>query len=397
MNNHKSENKILILTGIYPPDIGGPATILKALVESLEKNNFSVELVTYSDPISKAFPDQKNIHRIRRNQFFLWQYLEYFLQAFRLAVSANLIYVMDVYSVGYFAYLLKKILGKKYIVRFAGDSAWETAVSNGWTNDYIVDFQQKNYDQRIEKLKERRKQILISADRVIAVSQFMAIIAGKIGVSKDKIKIIYNSIDFFEHDNINLAKIQSIKQEYGQSAKLLITACRLTPWKGVDGIIRILPGLSEKVGKVNLLVLGEGQELENLKKLASSLNVKNNVYFLGKVTHQEIINYFKAADLFVLNTNYEGLSHTILEAMLAQVPIITTNAGGNPEVIEDGKDGLVVEYNNNEELLAASLKILIDEQLVKGLVLNASRKLEDFRWDKTIDGTIQLLKEVKNE
>src|SRR3989344_1978537 len=397
MNNHKSENKILILTGIYPPDIGGPATILKALVESLEKNNFSVELVTYSDPISKAFPDQKNIHRIRRNQFFLWQYLEYFLQAFRLAVSANLIYVMDVYSVGYFAYLLKKILGKKYIVRFAGDSAWETAVSNGWTNDYIVDFQQKNYDQRIEKLKERRKQILISADRVIAVSQFMAIIAGKIGVSKDKIKIIYNSIDFFEHDNVNLAKIQSIKQEYGQSAKLLITACRLTPWKGVDGIIRILPGLSEKVGKVNLLVLGEGQELENLKKLASSLNAKNNVYFLGKVTHHEIINYFKAADLFVLNTNYEGLSHTILEAMLAQVPIITTNAGGNPEVIEDGKDGLVVEYNNNEELLAASLKILIDEQLVKGLVLNASRKLEDFRWDKTIDGTIQLLKEVKNE
>ncbi len=389
--------KILIATGIFPPDIGGPATMLKALADSLIKQNFAVKIITYSDTNIKQQKNDIEVNRVVKSQNIIFRHLKYFLKMYKLAKWADILYITDTYSVGRFAYLIKRILGKKYIVRFAGDSAWEIAVSRGWTKDYIVDFQKKIYNSHIEKLKKRRGKILIGADRIIAVSQFIAGIAKRIGVDRNKIRVIYNSVDFINNNSINTQAVENIKDKYGNNAKIVVTACRLTPWKGVDGIIKILPQLKEKVGDINFLVLGQGQELNNLKQLASKFKVESSVHFLGKVNHNEILNYFKVADLFILNTNYEGLSHTLLEAMRARTPIVTTNIGGNPEVIDNGKNGLLVNYNNQEELLEAATKILTNQQSVQNLSNNAKKKLEKFNWDNTVKETVKTLKEVYYE
>ncbi len=147
----------------------------------------------------------------------------------------------------------KKLTNKKYVVRFAGDSAWETAVANGWTDDYIVDFQKNKYNSKIKKLKAKRKKILVNADKVIAVSNFMKEIAQAIGVVENKIQTIYNSVDFIKNDSFDINAIENIKKQYGKnppslrygetSNKIIVTACRLTPWKGVAGIIKIMPKL----------------------------------------------------------------------------------------------------------------------------------------------------------
>jgi glycosyltransferase involved in cell wall biosynthesis len=388
-------NKILIATGIYPPDIGGPATILKAFINSLITQNFEIKVITYSDEVDEGETEKGEVYRIKRKQNVISRYFKYFWQMQKLARWADVIYVTDVYSVGYFAYLLKKLLGQKYIVRFAGDSAWETAVSKGWTKDYIVDFQTKTYNHQIEKLKARRKEILVKADKVIAVSKFMAEIAKKIGVNEDKIKVIYNSIDFISEES-KTGEIEKIKKKFGQDAKIIVTACRLTSWKGVDGIIKMLPGLKEKVGNINFLVLGDGQELDNLKQLALGLDISDQVHFLGRIKHSQIMNYFQAADLFILNTNYEGLSHTLLEAMKAEVPIIATNVGGNPEVIEDGREGLLIKYNNQNDLLTSSLRVLTDQDLARKLSSQAKEELKKFSWDKMIAETVEVLKKVNH-
>ncbi len=221
----------------------------------------------------------------------------------RLAQRCDIIYATDTYSVGYSAYLLKKFFGKKYIIRFAGDSAWETAVGRGWTQDYITDFQKKTYDRRIEKLKKRRQKILTSADRVVAVSNFIASVAEKIGVPTDNIRVIYNSIDFISEGEIQQKTVDEIKNKYGQNADIIVTACQLVKWKGVDGLIKILPGLKERFGKISLLVLGIGQEMESLKKLALDSGLESDVHFLGKVERANMMNFFKAANLFILNSN----------------------------------------------------------------------------------------------
>ncbi len=389
--------KLLIATGIYPPDIGGPATILKALADSLIGLGISVKIITYSEKTEVVKDNEIKIYKINKKRFFLRRYFRYLYRFSKLAKWADLVYVTDTYSVGYFAYLLKKFLNIKYIVRFAGDSAWEMSVANGWTNDYIVDFQKKIYSKKIEKLKNRRKKILLNANKVIAVSNFLADIAEAIGVAKDKIEVIYNSIDFLE-DPINLVrKTENIKFKYGRNAKIIVTACRLTPWKGVAGIIKILPELKNRIGNVNLLVLGDGQELENLKSSAFNSGVKDEVIFLGKIKHQDIISYFKAADLFILNTNYEGLSHTILEAMKSEVPIITTNIGGNPEVITDGKEGMLINYDDQKGMFDSAVKILSDKQFSESLTNQAKEKLKVFNWKDGMEKTLELLKKVSNE
>lgn len=382
------QKKILIATGIYPPDIGGPATIISFLANSLRERGFVVKVLTYSK--IPSIEQEKEVYRIIKNRLF--SRLVYFLMMFKLSLSANLVYVTDTYSVGYFAYLIKVLIGKKYIVRFAGDSAWETATANSWTNDYIVDFQKNTYNQKIERIKKRRKIILTTADGIIAVSKFMSNLAELIGVKKEKIKVIYNAVDFIDWHYNNLPK--QLKSEY-KDKKIILTACRLTRWKGVDGIIRVLADLKELASDIMLLVIGDGPERSNLESLAKDLGVADKVKFLGSVHYDITLNYMRAADLFVLNTNYEGLSHTLLEAMTAGVPIVTTNVGGNPEVIEDGKSGLLVDYKNDAQLEAAIVKILQDNELAKRLSSEATKHLSDFSWSKTMDETVKILNGVR--
>jgi len=392
----RNNSKILIATGIYPPDYRGPATLLEALPAALRARGFEVKIITYSNVVGGEEERKKEgVWRISRKQNVLLRYVKYFLQMRALARWSDIIYATDTYSVGYFAYLLKKFSNKKYIIRFAGDSAWETASARGWTKDYIVDFQEKKYEARIEKLKKRRKKILVNADKIIAVSNFIASVARRIGVDGNKIKVIYNSIDFIRESDIDPEAARNIGNHYSQGdAKIIVTACQLMPWKGVDGIIKILPALKEKIGPVSLLVLGEGQELENLQKLSEGLGVSEIVYFLGKIEHKNIINYYKAADLFILNTNYEALSYTLLEVMKVGTPIITTNIGGNPEVIDDNKDGLLVTCNDEKQLADAAIKILSDEEFAEKLTNNSRDKLQKFNWDSMVNQTIETIENV---
>ncbi len=396
-----SKIRILIATGIYPPEIGGPATMLEALVKSLRQRGLAVKVITYS-PKSvgrESITDDKNaeIHRIIRSRFKLFDLLNYFCRMFELASWADVIYATDTYSVGYFTYLIKKIFKRKYIIRFAGDSAWETAVGAGWTQDYLDDFLTKKYRPKIERLKVRRKQILVKADTVITVSNFLSGVARQIGVEPGKISLIYNSVDFNLPHNPENAPVIDWRKQYGREAKIIITACRLTPWKGVDGIIKILNELNKKIGQVFLLVLGEGSELNKLQNLAKERKVADRFKFLGRIDNRQIIDYFKIADLFILNSNYEGLSHTLLEAMTAGIPIIATKVGGNPEVLSDGQEGLMVHYNNQAELLEAAVKILTNQDLARRLVINAKEKLKVFNWEKTAKQTYETIKAIAYE
>lgn len=380
--------RILIATGIFPPDIGGPATMIGELRSALNKLGHEVKIVTYA---SNSICDQE-VYRVNRQASIIFRYLKFFYFLLKFKNWAEVIYVTDIYSVGYFAYILKKFFGKKYIVRFAGDSAWETAVTKGWTKDYIIDFQTKKYSSKIEKIKTRRKKILVNADNVIVVSNFLAEVAKLIGVKANKISVIYNSVEFetkFITDNDKI-----LSQYKKNNEKIIVTACRLTPWKGVDGIIRILPDLIKKIGPTNFLVLGDGSEKNNLIKLAENIGVKENVFFLGAVSREKVDSIFKSSDVFILNSNYEGLSHTLLEAMQAELPIVATNIGGNPEVITDNQDGLLVEYNNDNQLLDACFKILSQPALANSFKQKAKEKLKKFDWQSVTYKTNEIIKKV---
>jgi glycosyltransferase involved in cell wall biosynthesis len=100
-----------------------------------------------------------------------------------------------------------------------------------------------------------------------------------------------------------------------------------------------------------------------------------------------------ASEMFVLNTSYEGLSHLIIEAMNMNLPVVTTRVGGNVELIENNKTGLLVEYNNKEELVRMIQKLWQEKELAKDLARNAKQNVEKlFNKDVMMDKLIEVLK-----
>jgi len=177
----------------------------------------------------------------------------------------------------------------------------------------------------------------------------------------------------------------------GLNGKVILTVARLTPWKGVDKIVEVLPEIRERVSEANLVVVGDGPELENLQRLAREVGVERYVSFVGHVSHEEVPYYLRAANVFVLYSGYEGLPHIVLEAMATGVPVVLSDTGGNPEVIEDGVNGLLVPIGDQEELKGAILRVLQDKELAGEFVKRSREKVaHSFAWDVMVERTLEV-------
>ena len=378
--------KILILTGVFLKDVGGPPTLLKALNKELIKHGYKVIVLTFGE--KKEAKDYPYPVKIISNKWpSLLKSFLFLIKGLILGLKSDIIYNQDLYTSGFTSLIIKKILRKKLVTRFVGDSAWEIALNKGETTDDIMYFQINKYSKLIERRKKIRKKILENSDKVIVVSNFLKKLAIKIGVSEEKIKVIYNSIDFLDIEN-NLKF--NVKKELNIAGKVILTNARLTPWKGVDMLIKIMPKLIKKYKDIKFIIISEGPERKNLEKLTLDLDVENNVIFTGIISRELVVEYLKISDVFVLNSNYEGMSHVLLEAMKVGVPIITTKAGGNPETIINNQTGLLVDYRNKEQWVNAISQILDNPDLAERLIKQAKEDLKRFNWDNLVKETINI-------
>jgi glycosyltransferase involved in cell wall biosynthesis len=95
--------------------------------------------------------------------------------------------------------------------------------------------------------------------------------------------------------------------------------------------------------------------------------------------------------MFVLNSGYEGLSHTALESMQMDVPLILSDKGGNPELVENNVNGLLVEYNNNEQIKKAIIDVFENKELQNKFISNSKEKLQKFSWNNLLNQTIDVI------
>jgi len=278
------------------------------------------------------------------------------------------------------------------VTRFVEDPVWET-VSSGLINNDILNFQERKYSWKTELSKKVRKKILTNSDSLIAVSYILEDLVQKIGMPKEMIKVIHNPIDFLK-ERPSLTNKEELKGKIGFKGITLLTIARLTPWKGIDMLIEIMPDLVRKYGQINLVIAGQGGELNNLQQISQSLNLQDFVFFRGKLNRQQVVDYLGAADLFLLNSHHEGMSFTLLEAMKIGLPIITTKKGGNLETIKDGQTGLLVDYKNKEQWLEAISLILDNPALAEKLIKQAKDDLKRFSWSNLVDQTISVFKSL---
>ncbi len=399
------QRKILLATGIFPPDIGGPATYVKTLAEELPKHGFAVKVVTYADdkdkfqaPSNKSqtspkhrIPSSKQlVYKVGRKQNILIRYLKYFFAVFRLLKWADIVYAQDGVNSGLPVWLAAKLRGKKYFLKIVGDYAWEQGKNKYGIKELLDDFQIKKHNFKIELWRKIQRMVAKNAQKIIVPSQYLKNIVKKWDVDEEKIRVIYNSVKKINAEAFDKEKI---KQELNLTGDIIVSAGRLVPWKGFDTLIEIMPELLKINPNFKLYIIGDGPEFTNYKLQITNLKLEDKIFLTGALKQEVLFKYIQSANMFVLNTGYEGLPHTTIEAMQLGAPVITTFSGGNREVVEDNKNGLLVEYNNKDQLKNAIIKLYKNKDLAGRLAINAKENIQNkFSKEKMIKEVTQVLK-----
>jgi len=222
------------------------------------------------------------------------------------------------------------------------------------------------------------KKVFVKADFVQTISKYLSDYArdmgyeGEIEVVPNGVNVKHFSQDYSEEELFGLKE----KLGWKEGVKYVITTSRLVVKNAVGDIISSLAYLPENV---ELLVLGTGYQMEELKKLADG----KKVHFLGFVPHEEMPKYVQISDVFVRPSLSEGFGNSFIEAMAANVPVVATPVGGIVDFLKDKETGLFCEVENPESIADCVDLLLKDDELRNRIVVNA-KKMVDEKYDWNI-------------
>ena len=327
--------KILFVTGIFPPDYGGPASYVPDIASELAQRHIILGVITLSDTQTQndavyPFP----VIRIPRKQNKFFRFIKTINTIYKFSRKADVVFLNGLVLEGIIAC---KIFSSKGVVsKVVGDLVWEKARNRNVTQDDIDVFQNNSYSFFWEFLKRLQGWYMRRADCIIIPCRYLSEIVTQWNISNDRIEVIYNAI------KVN-KEMRQLRMMEPSCDMLMIT--RLVSWKGVSGIIDIAIQNNWR-----LKIVGDGPLRTDMEKYVTNHNAEHLIFFSGYIPREKIISEIESAKVFLLNSSYEGLPHTILEAKAVGVPVIASAAGGVPEAINDGVDGFMVPVGDSRTM-----------------------------------------------
>ena len=374
--------RILIASGIYPPEGGGPSIYSHAMARALVSMGHSVTVVAYGEEASSS-SDGWRVERVSRRGGPIVRYFRFFVRAWKAMKSADVVYLQGAVSEGLPTTLAAGLRRVPTVYRIPGDYAWEMSQQKG-DMDLLDAFLEKRHRgviglyERIERFVAKR------ASRIIAPSQYLKSVAIRWGIESSFITVIRNAEDALP---AGLSREQKRRVEHMEGKTVCFTVVRAVPWKGVAELIEWWSGLPDTH---QLVMAGDGPELEKWKMLAEKSPAANRIRFVGRLNREEIGNWMRASDVFLLHSGYEGYPHVVAEAASMGVPCLVSDQGGNPETKEVFGDLIrVLPYRNQrawvqalkevavrtrEEVPAATWTHRAMSERVEGILIEAERK-----------------------
>lgn len=338
---------ILITVGIFPPDIGGPASFVPKISDFLVKNGHDVKIICLSEDENINIEDKLNVIRIKRSNKLPIRWLKTIYQIIKNGIKSDLIFVN---GLGIESAVANILLRKRIIRKIVGDPVWERAYNQKKTFETFDNFQDNKHKLMIEIQKLSRNWSINSAELIITPSDNLKNFVKGIGF-KNKIIKINNGVDITPNED----------QTSSKSDINIIIISRLVVQKNIDLVIRAFKILNDKNLKLN--IIGEGGEFNNLQKLIHDLGVQDNVKILGKIHNDKINDFLKTSDLFIQASNYEGLPHSLLEAINYSVPILSTEVGGCKDLINNGERGFIISLPPDKNLIAENISFIINNRI----------------------------------
>ncbi|MEW9669814.1 glycosyltransferase family 4 protein [Ammoniphilus sp. 3BR4] len=354
--------------GPCPPIKGGAIQLLISRVAPMLANRHSVTVYSIADP---ALPKQEKVHGVR--------YVRFPASSFLNDVSAHL--RKQSYD------LIQTFNRPNWIPRLRKASP---------SSLFVV-----SLHNLLEDSEKKVSSSLRDADHILTVSRFVAKdTIKKFPEAKGKISPVYTGVELREYAPVDSEKgsrwRRQIRKRYGidEKAPVILFVGRLVSYKGCHLVVDAMKKIEDRIPRATLLVVGskwyaDKEKDKYWKKLQKSAKkLKEKVVFTSYIPVDEIPKFFAAADLFICASQWkEPLARVHYEAMATGLPIITTNRGGNAEVIMHGKNGYVIDdYKNKKAYARYAIKLLSNPHRSSRMgQINRRLAEEKYRFDRVAE------------
>ena len=337
---------ILITVGIFPPDIGGPASFVPKISKYLISKGHKVKIISLSEKENLNYEDEINVTRINRNLPIIFRWYRTITKIYKSAKNSDLIFVNGLGTETTIANIfLRKIIIRKIV----GDPVWERVYNKKLTSESFDSFQKNKQRLSISIQKNIRNWSIKNSNLIITPSEHLKTFVQNIGFEND-IYVINNGVEIKQIEKVTLEN-KIIK---------LVVVSRLVNQKNVDIVINAVKRIEDK--NILLNIVGDGPEVNNLKNLVKEKSLNKRVSFIGKIKNSELHNYLEDADIFIQASNYEGLPHSILEAINYEIPILSTEVGGCSAILNKGERGYIIPIPVSEVEISEGIRTIINNK-----------------------------------
>ncbi len=243
------------------------------------------------------------------------------------------------------------------------------------------------------------KRMLRRAKRIIAVSDFTRRELHNYYEHRydSKVRVVHNGVDVDKfkpsHDKNKAKSTLGFKPD----DIAILSVGRLYARKGLFTLIESMPAVVKRFSNAKFIISGKGQsdEMQKLLAHATRLGVRDNIVFTGYTPDKKLPKLYQAADIFAFSTYYEHHPFAVLEALSSQLPIVTTNVGGIPETITNGKDGFMCQPFSSREFSDRILYLLDHPEIAREMALQARRTVvERFDWRIVVQKVLKVYDEA---
>ena len=368
---------VLVVSGIWPPDVGGPASHAPELAAFLQARGHGVEVVTTAAAVPPA-PDFP-IHAVLRSTPVGLRHARVAALIARRARRADVVYATSMISR---AGIGSAVARRPLVLKLVADAAYERAKRQGIFTGSLAEFQAAR-GPRIATLRLARDLALRRASHVVCPSAFLRELALGWGLAPDDVTVLPNAIPPLPA----LRPTAEVRAELGLERPLLAFAGRINAQKALDVLLDALA----QVDGPSLALAGDGPELARLERHATALGLDGRVRFLGARSRTEVLELFRAADASVLTSAWENFPHTVVEALAVGTPVIGTAVGGVAEVVRDGENGLLVPPGDPDAFADALRRFVGDDALQVRLRAAATDSVEHLRPERVYGELERLL------
>jgi glycosyltransferase involved in cell wall biosynthesis len=355
---------VLIVSGIWPPDVGGPASHAPEVAEYLTVSGHRVEVVTTagSPPAPEPYPVRWTKRRLPRGV----RHVDTAARIARAARGADVVYTTGM--------LVRSSLGsalarRPVVMKLTSDPAYERSLRFELFSGDLDEFQRVD-GGRLGALRRLNDLALRRAAHLVVPSDALRRLAIGWGIAPERVTLLPNPVSA-PH---GLASRDELRRRHGFTGPTLAFAGRLVPQKSIDVALRALA----QVDGVTLVLAGEGGEGEPMRALAQELGLGDRARFLGAQPRATVFELLAAADAALLSSTWENFPHMVVEALAVGTPVIATDGGGVREIVRDGSNGLLVPIGDADALAAAIRRYLADGDLREGLRAEAKASIDRF-------------------